>query len=217
MPSFPWKEFLTDWSIKALQDADFIEDFMIGERLFYALPEDFGTRAQLDVPRNWLGYPAAAEEQIREAEQRLNVHFPPSYRQFLAVSNGWRGLTDGVDHLFTTEEVDWLNQREATRIDIMMQGYEDPCTDERYLTYDEKNEAVFDCYRSSYLQTALQISTRKWGMGDIWLLNPLVVTSEGEWEAWHDTGHEYGPFRYKSFWDMVQNECNRYRRSIDAQ
>lgn len=37
----------------------------------------------------WLGQPGASLEQIREAEQRLGVILPASYREFLLESNGF--------------------------------------------------------------------------------------------------------------------------------
>jgi len=37
-------------------------------------------------------YPPAPEEDIVEAEKRLDFRFPPSYRAFLRIHNGWRGM-----------------------------------------------------------------------------------------------------------------------------
>ncbi|RJL33649.1 SMI1/KNR4 family protein [Bailinhaonella thermotolerans] len=39
---------------------------------------------------SWMGAPGASEEEIAALERRLGVSLPPSYRQFLAVSDGWR-------------------------------------------------------------------------------------------------------------------------------
>lgn len=55
-----------------------------------------------------------------------------------------------------------------------------PLTDEQYLVYgDEQSTTDF---RTEYLQTALEISAN--GDSAICLLNPEIVTPEGEWEAW---------------------------------
>ena len=46
--------------------------------------------------------------------------------------------------------------------------------------------------------------------GFIYLLNPQVVTNDGEWEAW-DFGNKYpGAKRYKSFWEMIRFELLKY-------
>jgi hypothetical protein len=37
-------------------------------------------------------YPPASEEDIVAAEKRLNFRFPSSYRAFLKIHNGWRGM-----------------------------------------------------------------------------------------------------------------------------
>jgi cell wall assembly regulator SMI1 len=37
-------------------------------------------------------YPAASEAQIVEREKALNFRFPPAYRAFLKIHNGWRGF-----------------------------------------------------------------------------------------------------------------------------
>ena len=211
---YPWKRFLTDWSREALQWDEFIEDFKTGESLFYA-EEHPDMSPPAEIPPDWLGYPGATETQVAEAEARLGITFPPSYRQFLAVSNGWRGLMTDVDHLYSTDDVDWLRVRDPYMIDLALALDLNQCTDEEYVAYDEHGADIHACYRSRYVPTALQISTRKWGLGDIWLLNPQVVSADGEWEAWHDTGREYGPFRYRSFWDMVQVECARHRDYVE--
>ncbi len=39
---------------------------------------------------------------------------------------------------------------------------------------------------------------------DFYLLDPFVVTENGEWKAYM-YGNESGVFRYNSFWDMMQH------------
>ncbi|WP_202638062.1 hypothetical protein [Bailinhaonella thermotolerans] len=41
------------------------------------------------------------------------------------------------------------------------------------------------------------------------LLNPHVVTPEGEWEAWYIAAWMAGAARYRSFWDLVSAEFER--------
>lgn len=74
--------------------------------------------------------------------------------------------------------------------------------DEEYFVYGEAQ----DCsnLRVEYLQTALEISD----LGDsaIYLLNPQVITADGEWEAWFFCNWLPGADRYRSFREMMQAE-----------
>jgi hypothetical protein len=54
------------------------------------------------------------------------------------------------------------------------------------------------------LRTALEISD--WGDSAICLLNPQVVTPEGDWEAWFFANWLPGANRYRSFWELMQAE-----------
>ncbi|MFB7330699.1 SMI1/KNR4 family protein [Streptomyces adustus] len=56
-----------------------------------------------------LGAPGADAAAIAEAEQRLGRRLPPSYREFLAVSDGWHvDQTAGVYQLGGAADIDWF-------------------------------------------------------------------------------------------------------------
>lgn len=87
--SFNWHEFLGRWQEEWVPRAD--ED------------EDGGH--SLVRP----GRPAADEAAIAAAEERLGRRLPPSYREFLAVSNGWHvDQTAGVYQLGGAADIDWF-------------------------------------------------------------------------------------------------------------
>ncbi|MER6977287.1 hypothetical protein [Streptomyces carpinensis] len=46
---------------------------------------------------------------------------------------------------------------------------------------------------------------------DVYLLNPCVVTSDGEWEAWYLAHWLPGAVRYRSFWDLMNDEYKSFR------
>ncbi len=204
MSTFNWESFLRQWShelIESLQE----------ER--YRLPQEV-------IESNWLGYPGATEEQINCAESRLKVKLPPSYREFLKVSNGWRQTTPFIERLWSTEELEWFPLRHQAWIDNFISGYlttnyrnitangsEDRriipfVSDAEYFTYGETQ----DCskLRLEYLQTVLEISQE--GDSAIYLLNPQVINTEGEWEAWFFANWLPGADRYPSFYEMMQAE-----------
>ncbi|MEA5618581.1 SMI1/KNR4 family protein [Cronbergia sp. UHCC 0137] len=154
------------------------------------------------VASKWLGNPSASEEQIVLAETRLGKRFPPSYREFLKVSNGWCN-SDWTDlQLWSTEEIEWFSTRNedwilAWQLDIN----EVPSVpDDQYFVYGEAQDCIY--LRREYLPTALEISSDS-GDGDIFLLIPDVVFENGEWEAWHFGNKLPGANRYRSFYELM--------------
>jgi hypothetical protein len=131
MATFAWKEFLTQWSQELLAYEDIRTD---RRRLLPA-----GA-----VSAGWLGFAGATEAQIAQAEARLGIRLPPSYREFLAVSNGWSVLTWFIDHLWSTDEIDWLSVRRQDLIDGWL-PLRDECPDEEYRAYTEEGVARGQC------------------------------------------------------------------------
>ncbi|MEU1456196.1 SMI1/KNR4 family protein [Streptomyces avermitilis] len=85
--SFNWHEFLGRWQEEWVPRAD----------------EDGG---QSIVP---LGRPGADGAAIAAAEERLGERLPPSYREFLAVSDGWHvDQTAGVYQLGGAADIGWF-------------------------------------------------------------------------------------------------------------
>ncbi len=197
---FDWRVFLEKWS----------REFIASASNTTHIPADV-------IDSAWLGYPGATEEQITRVEARLDIHLPPSYREFLKVSNGWRQLTPFIYRVWSVEEIGWFFSRHQTWIDtfvnkqLKFQHYTGQngssfklpyITDADYLRYGEAQ----DCskIRYEYLQTALEISDK--GESTIYLLNPRVKTSDGEWEAWFFGDWLPGADRYPSFQDMMEAE-----------
>ncbi|MFF8971944.1 SMI1/KNR4 family protein [Streptomyces sp. NPDC014995] len=88
---FNWHEFLARWQQEWVPRADDCED------------EDGG---QAVVPPS---RPGADEAAIAAAEERLGRRLPPSYREFLAVSDGWHvDETAGVYQLGGAADIDWF-------------------------------------------------------------------------------------------------------------
>ncbi len=187
MPDFDWKSFLENLSAALLDSpkfADYIAD----------LPQEV-------IASRWLGYPGATEEQIQQAERRLGIALPPSYREFLKVSNGWRLTSPFIEKLWPVEEIERYITRNK---DEEERAIKNPIvtSDQDYFVYGE--EQVDGYYRSEYLLTALEISD--WGDSAIYLLNPQVVFPNGEWEAWFLANWLPGARRYRSFREMMEAE-----------
>ena len=199
MTHFAWQELMQQWNQAAFADAEWAS----------FIPKQ--ARAS-----RWLGYSGATDADIAATEARLGMDLPPSYRSFLKYSNGWMLMPTSAA-LWSTHKIVWFADSSQDIIDIWTQ--EDNLThtasftfrrltDEEYLVYGE-GQHVFPI-RGKYLQTSLEISD----LGDsaIYLLNPQIITQEGEWEAWMFATWLPGARRYRSFWDLMQAEYERFIR-----
>jgi hypothetical protein len=192
MASIDWHALLQAWSTAMLTDPENME----------FVPTELRERG-------WLGCPGATPAQIAQAEHRLGTTLPPSYRDFLRVTNGWNILNGSVDKVYSTEEVDWLRVRHQPWIDIALSSYTYLVSDEQYFVYGEQQNA--DYFRPQYMAATLQIS--EMADGSVLLLNPEVVTPDGEWEAWYYASWRPGVSRYRSFADLMTKELEIFRES----
>lgn len=215
---FDWESFLQQWSKAILASMD---------------QEERGQLPPEMLASGWLGYPGATDEELARVERRLGMTLPPSYRSFLKVSNGWRQTakaSDNSSHRFwSTEDIDQFAARHASWIrlftkhqdintadldddfqDINDQWEPIEISDEEYLIYNDSQDP--SKIRAKYLNTAIEISDV--GIDSIYLLNPQVVTPEGEWEAWFFADYLPGADRYPSFQAMMETE---YRAFLELQ
>jgi len=138
------------------------------------------------IASGWLGYPGATEDQIAGLEARLGKSLPPSYRAFLKVSNGFRQPGMMTERILSIDEVDWFRVRHRELVDLCKSEY------------------------LEYLLDTLGISIEDIDGEYFYLLNPNVVTANGEWEAICFTW-DGSESRHPSFWDLMQKE---YRYSV---
>lgn len=226
MNTFNWETFLRTWS----QDL-----------LTYSQTRDRPLPPEV-LASGWFGYPGASEAELQQTETRLGRQLPPSYREFLKVSNGWRQTTPFIQRIWSTDDLNWFPVRHrdwitdftlgylespdttvlnstnthSPQMNSRSNGYRHPSTfpdipDADYLVYGAEQ----DCsrLRLQYLETTLEISE----MGDstIYLLNPSVITPEGEWEAWFFGNWLPGADRYPSFQELMQAEYENFLELID--
>ncbi|MEU0582860.1 SMI1/KNR4 family protein [Streptomyces sp. NPDC006132] len=152
--AFDWRSFLLKWS---------------GEWAD-SLPDD-DTRSADDEAAwqaRWLGFPPASEERIAAMEERLGRRMPPSYREFLKVSDGWRHAGGFVWLLAGTKDARW-HDNESGLADLT----------EEYLDEDagpeERREA--DLWRRG-LQLDVEADAT------YVLLDPEDVDEDGEWAVY---------------------------------
>jgi len=204
---FDWHTFLEQWS----------QEFLATSRYANQLPMRV-------IESGWLGFPGATEDQIAQVEMRLRISLPPSYREFLKVSNGWLQTTPFIYRIWAIEEVDWFRNRHQSWIESFTENHFNThrdcpiehrlngslgsleIPDSEYYIYGEEQ----DCskIRLGYLNSALEISEK--GESSIYLLNPEVITGHGEWEAWFFGDWLPGADRYRSFQEMMEAEYKNF-------
>jgi len=155
----------------------------------------------------WMGHPAATDAQLTHCERQLSVALPPAYRSFLRNSNGWYRVNRVLGQLWSSEEVVWFAARHQDWIDALT-VHSESVSDVLYDTYGDEQQAW--AYRPAYLQDALEVSEER--DGAILLLNPRVVTPEGEWEAIFLADWFPGAQRYRSFLDLMQGQYEEYHQ-----
>jgi len=171
---YDWRPFLEQYS---------------RDLIAYEQPAGGGEWPDEVITSGWVGYAGASEGQIMALEGRIGARLPPSYRQFLAVTNGWRCTGAFIYKMWSAEEVDWFRVRNKEWVDIWNSIGDDDSGPPEALE----------------MKTALEINDT--GDSAILLLNPQVITADGEWEAWFFSNWNPGARRYPSFWDLMHDQC----------
>lgn len=182
-----WKHFLTTWSTQLMQSS---------------------LAAKVDLRSgsiDWLGFKPATRREIRDLERRLGVTLPPSYKDFLQVSNGWLRTTSFIGRIRPADEVDWFHVENKQWVEVCSEsGSEKP--DDEYYAYSSEGAAD---HRAEHMAYLLQISDVDDG---VYLLNPAAVTPDGEWEAWFLANWVPGARRFPSFAHLMLSEYRSFAR-----
>ncbi|MFC8719041.1 SMI1/KNR4 family protein [Kitasatospora sp. NPDC057198] len=200
-----WREFLELWSaewITAKQadpDADPIAPEVLRD--------------------GWLGFSPATEAEVAAAEARLGRPLPPSLREFLLVSNGWRDAGPFIQQLAGAAELDWLRDTsERHWIDIweelagLTEDEDEEEDEEEEDDYDEDEEEEDDedeydevaLAEARILARSLRLSLA--GDAAVLLLDPEDVDADGEWAGyWLASWSGNGPQRHASFAELIRD------------
>ncbi|WP_062443680.1 SMI1/KNR4 family protein [Herbidospora daliensis] len=143
--------------------------------------------------------PGLGEDVVRAHEERLGMRLPPSYREFLTAADGWDPETALCPPLRRIAEVGWTRDVDHR----LAEGWgedEPPVSDDDYFTYGPEQDCTLH-FRPGYLPATLYVSD--WDDGQVILLNPEIVTPDGEWEAWDLATWYPGAVRYRSFRELL--------------
>jgi hypothetical protein len=149
----------------------------------------------------WCGAHPATKQEIDSAEARLGVAFPLSYRSFLGITNGWRSFGRTVDRMLRSDQVGRLEEISPETLNVILKYRESNVSDEEYARFNtSESRAVL---RPKYYAKSLLIGT---GIdGELLLLNPHLINSEGEWETLFFAHWLPGNTRFPSFVDFVED------------
>ncbi|MEU1347078.1 SMI1/KNR4 family protein [Streptomyces sp. NPDC005795] len=197
-PVHPWRDLLQRWS------DEWLDPVLHEQERHEPFP------AEVRAAR-WLGGPGATPGELTGLEQRLGCALPPSYREFLRTSDGWLDTTTQVARLLPVREAGWVRDLDPGLVSAWGDGGGwDEVPDAEYFVYGDEQDPC--ALRPRYLKSMLVVTPGA-ETGDSYLLNPCVLTPDGEWEAWHLAQGLPGAARYRSFWDLMNDE---YRAFCDG-
>ena len=194
-----WKQFLKEWDQELRNAQDYLSTY------------------DRQVDSGLVTYPGAGSHQIAAAEARLGIFLPPSYQNLLKASNGFCPEGFGFDCFHSAETVEWFVTDYNEWVDAYIMADEEltlpSVPDDRYFYYGPEQSSCD--IRVEYMEECLAISLPSIGSQDhIFLLNPAVITSDGEWEAWAFANWKAGATRYRCLWDMLFDERRLFRKRI---
>lgn len=171
-----WRPFLEQWS----------QEWVVGHD-----PESDGPLAAEVLRDGWLGFGPASEAEVAAAEARLGRRLPPSLREFLLVTNGWRNAGTFIHRLAGTAELEWLRDTDDRS---WIEAWEDLAEDDEVQDDEAK-----------VLSRSLRLSLD--GDAAVMLLDPGDVDEDGEWAGyWLASWSGAGPERHDSFHDLMHRQ-----------
>ncbi|MHB9857131.1 SMI1/KNR4 family protein [Streptomyces sp. YIM S03343] len=181
--AFDWRSFLLRWS----------------EEWADSLPDGEARGEDDEAARHarWLGFPAASEERMAAMEERLGRRMPPSYREFLKVSDGWRHAGGFVWLLAGTEGARWHNDESGLA--------------EMFEEYLDEDAGPEELREADIWRRGLQLDVES----DVThvLLDPEDVDEDGEWAVYTwASWHAAPPERHANFLEFMREMYREFHQ-----
>lgn len=202
-----WQEFLSCWIAKN------VELRSTPGALRYQREGEYSPTALASLESQAAQRNVAA---IDEAEKRLGIKLPNSYRHFASLTGGYWYLDtvgprylaslappshflplERIDNFKVVDNENWRVWNQARTGEVVPADI--------YYRYD-KLDGTGDQDRARFRETALDalIEVGRLEQGAVILLNPQERTSDGEWEAWFLAPQLAGAVRTRSFAELMQ-------------
>ncbi|WP_341502512.1 SMI1/KNR4 family protein [Gallaecimonas sp. GXIMD4217] len=187
-----WKAFLEHWNEQALIRMK-------------SWKKGFSDAEWAELDKRGLFRAPATQEQIDRKARELGRPLPPSYVDFLKVSNGWHAFDGSGEHVhyFPIEQVGRYEDIYPGSASIWQSGTSLPVPDQDYFIYGPGQDPVN--VRFEYLSQTVAIRSEV--DANVILLNPNVIFENGEWEAWDLASQLAGAIRYPSFAALMEARC----------
>jgi hypothetical protein len=146
----------------------------------------------------------ASDLAINALEQRIGRSLCWSYRELLLAADGPIRMAPSIGELLTASAVDLYCRRAPDLVSVLMDNWKRSYLDsDRYFDYDpQTGRAANMNYHGDHLDRVVEITSEEDEITI--LLDPLVVCSTGEWEAWFfGPGRLQGAFRYRSLPELA--------------
>ncbi|AGP59448.1 SMI1/KNR4 family protein [Streptomyces rapamycinicus] len=185
--AFDWRSFLLKWG------GEWADSLPDGE----TLSEDDEAARQ----SRWLGFPPASEGRIAAMEERLGRRMPPSYREFLKISDGWRHAGEFVWLLAGTEDARWHNNESG-----LADMFED---------YLDEDAGAEERRESDLWRRGLQLDVES----DVThvLMDPGDVDEDGEWAVYTWSSWRAAPPERHANFRAFMRDMYREFHSLRAQ
>lgn len=153
--------------------------------LLERLPETELSVVHQAIMRDSLRFPPATETDIQAAESRLGVRFPPSYSEFLGITNGW--LIEQQPSISPVEKVVPLREVDPDYVQAWLEHKYLHETGEFVVTPEPLGEGEAFINRNLDIPTTCLNEALVIGMDErekaFLLLDPTTVDERGEWRA----------------------------------
>ena len=150
----------------------------------------------------WINYdPEMSGEDTRQEggrEKYLGITLPPSYKDFLLTSNGFRFISFFLDNLFPIEKIEWARNTEEDWWFQLLANSGIEVSDEQYFYYGKDQDTVLG--RDEYFKESLKVSN--WYDGMCVFLNPIIKFGD-EWEVLVYATWYPGTRRFRSFKEFL--------------
>ncbi|MEV6138967.1 SMI1/KNR4 family protein [Nocardia sp. NPDC051990] len=171
-----WKPWLSRWSEEWIRSTD-------------------PTELDVEVLRDrWLGFAPATLAAVAAAEARIGRSLPPSYRDFLLTTDGWRETGGFVWRMRDTSNLGWLRDIEP-----------------HWEWWNDLDEPDPDASDDNPFRRGLLISLE--ADSGILFLDPGDVDDTGEWAAYSlFSWRAEPPTRYESFTALMESLYDEFHQ-----
>jgi hypothetical protein len=192
MTTSEWKVFLEQYNRELLACGEIVQH----------LPENV-------VDSGWLGFPPASEDELSEAEHRLQVQLPPSLKSFYSVTNGWRTTGFFIFEILPVARIGWLRYLipHLYGLAVRAEQIAGPFKED----LDNRRLTAYRLEQGTRVKRSLVLSLE--GDASIWLLDPGTLNCAGEWAG--GTWASWNPameWLAESFAGLMEDELNSFRK-----